>query len=68
MKKKPSIIKYITISALIFFLGILISIFARIILMSNYGPFQIGTEQADMIAGLVEGAVGAIAAGFVLYQ
>ena len=36
--------------------------------MSNYGPFQIGTEQADMIAGLVEGAVGAIAAGFVLYQ
>ena len=68
MQKRPSILKYIVISALIFFLGILIAILAKIILVSDGGIFHLGAEQADMIAGLVEGAVGAIAAGFVLYQ
>lgn len=68
MKNRPSIIKYIMISALIFFLGIVISIFAKIILVGNYSVFHLAVEQADMISGLVEGAVGAIAAGFVLYQ
>lgn len=66
-RKRPQIIKYVFIAALIFGLALILSFCAKLLLMSL--PFaNFSEEQITVMASLIEGAVGAIAAGFVLYQ
>ena len=66
-RKRPRIIKYVFIAALIFCLALMLSFCAKLLLVSL--PFaNFSEEQITVMASLIEGAVGAIAAGFVLYQ
>lgn len=68
-KKNGSLaIKYIAIVVLIFGASVLISVLTRMLLVADprFSPFS--EEQAGLVTSMIEGAVGAIAAGFVLYE
>lgn len=66
-KKRPLVIRYIVIAVVIFWASVLISILTRTLLVTN-SVFPLTEEQAGLVTGMIEGAVGAIAAGFVLYE
>ena len=71
MKKngnKVSILKYVIISIVIFGGSVLISEITRAVLIGNIWGIEFSDVAADLVASLLQGAVGAIAAGFVLYQ
>lgn len=70
MKKKvrPLVIRYIAIAVIIFGASVLISVLTRLLLVADYRFFSFTEEQAGLVASMIEGAVGAIAAGFVLYE
>ena len=66
-RKRPKILKYVIVSAVIFCMALLISIFTENILLAI--PFEnLTKDQLTLATNMIEGAVGAIAAGFVLYQ
>lgn len=70
MKKteKPSILRYISIAAVIFLISLLASALTRVLLTGNTHLFPLAENQAALVTSMIEGAVGAIAAGFVLYE
>jgi ribosomal protein S18 acetylase RimI-like enzyme len=63
-----SILKYVFISVLMFVIAIGISIITRMCLVSDMKFSSFTDNQASLISSMIEGAVGAVAAGFVLYQ
>lgn len=67
MNNKIDTIKYILISILIFIVAVLFADIMRLFLVESK-LFSLSYEQAALIASMIEGAVGAIAAGFVLYE
>lgn len=70
MKKngnKVSILKYVIISIVIFGGSVLIAEITRAVLIGNIWGIEFSDVAADLVASLLQGAVGAIAAGFVLY-
>lgn len=70
MKKtgKPSILRYISIAAVIFLISLLASALTRVFLTGDVHLFPLKESQAALVTSMIEGAVGAIAAGFVLYE
>lgn len=66
--KKVSILKYVIISIVIFGGSVLLSEIARAVLIGNIWGMEFSDNAADLVASLLQGAVGAIVAGFVLYQ
>ena len=60
---KLDTIKYILISVLIFVIAVVVADIMRIILV-GFDFLSLSVEQASLIATMIEGAVGAIAAGF----
>ncbi len=67
-KYKPSMFKYIAIALVIFVVAVIISVATRMILVSDPRFSGFSDDQASLVTSMIEGAVGAIAAGFVLYQ
>lgn len=67
-KKKPLVVKYIIIAIAIFAASLLLSIFTRMLLVSDRRLASFSDEQATLVADMIQGAVAAIAAGFVLYE
>lgn len=70
MKKKarPLVIRYIVIAVIIFGASVFVSVLTRMLLVADCCFFSFTEEQAGLVASMIEGAVGAIAAGFVLYE
>ena len=70
MKKKarPLFIRYIVVALIIFSVSVLVSVLTRMLLVADYQFLSFTEEQAGLVASMIEGAVGAIAAGFVLYE
>ena len=66
--RKPSIIKYICIAFVVFILAVVTSIITRMLLVSDVQLTGFSDDQAGLVTSMIEGAVGAVAAGFVLYQ
>lgn len=64
----PSIGRYVLIAVVIFTISIIISIAAKCILIFDTRIFFFEQDQVLLITSMIEGAVGAIAAAFVLYQ
>ena len=60
--------KYIAIALAIFVVAVIISVVTRMIFVSNPRFSSFSDDQASLVTSMIEGAVGAIAAGFVLYQ
>ena len=67
-KYKPSMFKYIAIALVIFVVAVIISVATRMSLVSDSRFSDFNDDQASLVTSMIEGAVGAIAAGFVLYQ
>jgi len=66
--KGPGMSKYILISLVVFILALLVSILARMFLVLDGSFFGFSNEEAGLVTSMIEGVVGAIAAGLVLYQ
>lgn len=64
----PSLVKYILLSLLVFILALLISILSRMLLVFDGTFLGFSEEQAGLVTSMIEGVVGAAAAGLVLYQ
>lgn len=67
-KKKPLFVKYIFIAIAIFAASLFLSIFTRMLLVSDRRIASFSDEQTVLVADMIQGAVAAIAAGFVLYE
>lgn len=61
-------IKYILVSLLVFISAVVISIIARMFLVADCLFWGFTEDQASLVTSMLEGVVGAIAAGLVLYQ
>lgn len=66
-RKRPKIVKYVAVSLGIFGMALALAFGVRLFLGTSFFA-DFSEEQISVAASLVEGAVGAIAAGFVLYQ
>ena len=66
--KSPNLIKYILVSRLVFIAAIWISIISRMVLVFDGTFLGFSEEQAGLVTSMIEGVVGAAAAGLVLYQ
>lgn len=66
--RKTPIGKYLLISLAIFIASVITSIVTRMSLVGDSIFSGFSEEQASLVVGMIEGAVGAISAGFVLYQ
>ena len=66
--KSPNLIKYILVSLLVFIAAIWISIISRMVLVFDGTFLGFSEEQAGLVTSMIEGVVGAAAAGLVLYQ
>lgn len=67
-KKRRLLISPVVIAVIIFFGSVFISILTRILLVMNYRFFSLTEEQASLVTSMIDGAVGAIAAGLVVYE
>mgnify|MGYP001851578737 CR=1 FL=1 len=67
-KKKPRLAKYLLLSALIFVVAVLASISTRILLTFDVVFYHFPDDKAETVISIIDGVVGAIAAGLVLYQ
>lgn len=67
-KNAPSLVRYILMSLFIFILALLVSIISRMFLVADISLVAFSDEQAGLVTSMIEGVVGAIAAGLVLYQ
>lgn len=67
-REKPLVMRYILIAVIIFGASVLVSALTRLLLVADYHFFSVTEDQAGLITSMIEGAVGAIAAGFVLYE
>lgn len=67
-KKSARLSTYILISVLIFISAVLLSILPRMFLVLDPNIYSFSEGQAELVASMIEGIVGAIAAGLVLYQ
>lgn len=67
-KHEPHFVRYVLISLFIFILALLISIISRMFLVADSTFAAFSEEQAGLVTSMIEGVVGAIAAGLVLYQ
>ena len=65
--KRYETVKYIVVSILIFIASVIVANIMRIVL-TNAKLLSLSYEQANLIATMIESSVGAIAAGFVLYE
>ncbi len=66
--KKPSIIKYTAFAIFIFLFAIFVSSCTRLVFVMTTDFTKLDNEGFSLITSMIDGAVGAIAAGFVLYQ
>ena len=66
--KAPSLLKYILTSILVFVLALLVSIISRMFLVGEIAFAPFSENEAGLVTSMIEGVVGAIAAGLVLYQ
>ena len=66
--KTPSLLKYILTSILVFVLALLVSIVSRMFLVGEIAFAPFSENEAGLVTSMIEGVVGAIAAGLVLYQ
>ena len=64
-RKRPKIVKYVAVSLGIFGMALALAFGVRLFLGTSFFA-DFSEEQISVAASLVEGAVGAIAAGFVL--
>lgn len=67
-KNAPNLVRYVLISLFIFILALLVSIISRMFLVADVTFTAFSNEQAGLVTSMIEGVVGAIAAGLVLYQ
>lgn len=70
MKKntRPPVARYIVVAFIIFAVSVLMSVLTRMLLVMDHRFFSFSDEQASLVTSMIEGAVGAITAGFVLYE
>lgn len=66
--KKSSIVKYVMLAMLMFYFAVLVAVITRMLLVQDSKWVAFSDEQASLVTSMIEGAVGAVAAGFVLYQ
>lgn len=67
-KRFKLIIKYTLLSIGVFAFSVIISIITRMILVNDTEIFGFTESQAALIASMIEGIVGALSAGIVVYQ
>lgn len=66
--RKQLIIRYTLISIGIFVLSVVVAIFTRTILLRDGVLFSLTDSQASLVTSMIEGIVGALSAGIVVYQ
>ena len=66
--RKTPLGKYLLVSLVIFVASVITSIITRMSLVGDHIFAGFSEGQASLVVGMIEGAVGAISAGFVLYQ
>lgn len=67
-RNRPPVVRYVLIGCVIFAAAVLVSVLTRMFLVRDFRFSSFSDEQAALVTSIIDGTVGAIAAGFVLYE